>query len=254
MARIVRGSSGAVVHKSCWVVALAVLCAGCASKLDNNVVRNIHRVSIEPTANPDGFSSPYDLKMFVGGSPPGSLLNPVNAFAKGVAEGVDKRVTQGALASTDDILKAKNVKLGDDATRSMAEKLRAGGYEVVSENADARLTIVLERVGYVCDGFFLEGACKPRIDAKFRLDDARTGRRIFDTICNLGIQSSILACSMESDPSLGFARASDVLSNPERAGANLLEATRALTTHVATELAHPAVATGPVAIAPSRTQ
>jgi len=174
--------------------------------------------------------------MFQGGSAPGGLLNPVSAFATGVAEGVDGKAHQGAVANSDDILKATNTKLGDDAARYMGEALRASGYQVGSEGADGRFVIVLERLGYACDGLLMDGACKPRIDATFTLEDVRSGKRLFNASCHYGIQSSVLPCSLDAESGLGFVRIADILSRPDKASANLREAVRKLTNHVAAQM------------------
>ena len=218
---------------------LAFICGGCATKFDANAARDIHRVAILPSANPDGFSWPYDLKMFQGGVAPGGMLNPVSAFATGLSKGLDGNIKQNALVSAADILKVTQVRLGDDATQFMTEALQQSGYEVGSDNPDAKLTIALEQVGYVCDGLLMDGACKPRINARFRLEEVRSGKRLFATICNYGIQSSILECSLDAPPGLTFAKITDILSQPDKAGANLREAVRELTRHVAVQLARP---------------
>lgn len=92
----------------------------------------------------------------------------------------------------------------------------------------------------MCDGVLMDGACKPRINAKFTLEDIRSGKRLFSIPCHYGIQNSILACSIDAGAGLGFPRIIDILSPPDRASANLREAVRQLANYVAAQMARTA--------------
>ena len=226
--------------------------SGCATNFDPDSARNIRVIGIEVPPNPDGYIWPYNLTMFRS-SPSNPGIDPIDpakaavgGLFAGFANGVDAAVNRNALVSADEAFKFTDERVGDEMAEFMAKALKEDGYEVFlldgntapSIKADATLTITINALGYACDGFFLDGQCKPRLDSQFVLKDMASGKRLYNKHCSYGIKSALLGdCSMEADQAFIIPKIDNILADPKRSNASIREATKTIVYFVAKDLA-----------------
>ena len=202
----------------------------------------IHTIAIQPIDNPAGYSWPYNLRMFQGSgavATGGVAAAGANGFARGLGSGDNARS-----AVTETILNDNNIKLGDEAATYLRDSLSRQGFEIdTPENAvttDATLFVSFNRLGWICDGLFMDGECHPRIEVKTVLTISKTGKKRFNETCNYGIESFLIACGINPPQPITVLNLRTLLSEPAIATQGSREGLKRLSDYIALEIKHAA--------------